>query len=502
VVRASTVRGTAERFPRPGLACLAAVALVLGAACAPSQPYDLVLLDGRVIDPATDLDDVRHLGIRDGVIAAVSTSRLEGTDTIDASGRVVAPGFIDLNTYEHADPIFRLRARDGVTTVLNLEDGAADVDAYYAALEGRARIHYGAGVDHETLRDLAAGDTTILVEDGVNASRGIPAIDQRPLSSGELDVLTESVRSELEKGAVALGFGLYYTPGATHDEVLQVSRLAAEFGVPVHMHTRTFDPVRDWDELYEPLGLAIATGGPVHIKHLQSTFGGFTTPALEILERALEGGLPLSTECYPYTAGLTFIESAPFDGFQDWPDDEFPLFEWPPTGERLTRETFASYRAQGGVVVIHPRDEARQEEAVRRCLAHPMTMVASDGAWDGGQTHPRSAGTNSRVLGRYVRDEGLMSLPEAIRKMSLAPARHLQEAVPGMARKGRVQVGMDADLVVFDPDRILDQATYREPLLPPLGIDRVIVAGVVVVERGTVVPNAFPGRPVRREGSR
>lgn len=496
------MRETALRFRRVRLGCRTALLLVLSAACAPSQPYDLVLLDGRVIDPESGLDDVRHVGVRDGVIARVSQSPIEGKDTIDASNRVVTPGFIDLNTYEHGDPIFRLRARDGVTTVLNLEDGAADVDAYYAALEGRALIHYGAGVDHETLRDLAAGDTTIRVEGGVNAARGIPAIDQRPLSPGELDRLKESVRTELEKGAVGLGFGLYYTPGATHDEVLQVSRVAAEFGVPVHVHTRAFDPVRDWDELYEPLGLAVAAGVPVHLKHLQSTFGGFTAPALEILERAIDRGLPVSTECYPYTAGLTFIESAPFDGFQEWPEEEFAYFEWPPTGERLTRASFARYRAQGGVVVIHPRDPARQEEAVRQCLADPMTMVASDGAWDDGQTHPRSAGTNSRVLGRYVRDEGLMSLPEAIRKMSLAPARHLQEAVPGMARKGRVQVGMDADLVVLDADRILDQATYREPLLPPLGIDRVIVAGVVVVDRGTVVPNAFPGRPVRRERAR
>lgn len=482
---------------------LATIGLLLLTCTVNAQTYDLVLAGGRVMDPETGLDAIRNVGISGGTIRELSEAPLHGREVLDATGLVVAPGFIDLNTYQNSDPLFRLRVADGVTSVLQLEGGAIDVAAYYDALEGHALINYGAAVDHGAARRIAQGDTTQEVFNGltdwpgINENRLFPELDRRGLSDAEKDKLVTLIERGLKDGAVAVGLGIEYVPGATHSEVLQMFELAAQYGASAHLHVRNYDDTREWGEMYEVLAGAIFAGGDLHINHLHSIYGKLTEKALTFVERARSFGLQVTTECYPYTAGMTFIDSALFDDWETRSDEDLRRFEWPATGERLTRESFGRYRAQGGVVVIHARDETRQEAAVRACLEHPLPMIASDGAWDGGVTHPRSAGTNSRVLGKYVREEGVLSLMDAIRKMSLAPAVHLQRRVRSMRNKGRVQIGADADLVLFDPATIDDRSTYREPLLPPVGIRFVFVAGVPVVLEGVIQDGVFPGRAIR-----
>jgi dihydroorotase len=215
---------------------------------------------------------------------------------------------------------------------------------------------------------------------------------------------------------------------------------------------------------------------------------------LGIIADARASGLDVTTECYPYTAGATRIESFLFDSWYDRPDADYAKLQWVKTGERLTKESFRKYREQGGLVLIH----ANREEVIRTAVAHPLTMIASDGFdVSEGEGHPRSAGTFSRVLGRYVREAGLLSLPEAIRKMTIEPARRLEQRVPSMRNKGRIREGADADITVFDPDRVIDRATFEQPAIYSDGVEHVLVEGTFVVRGGLLDPGALPGRAIR-----
>jgi N-acyl-D-aspartate/D-glutamate deacylase len=474
------------------------IVLLLAAPGLPAQPYDLVLVGGRVLDPESGLDAVRNVGIVGGTIRAISEEKLAGTSTIDARGLAVAPGFIDINTYQHGDPFFRLRALDGTTTVLNLEQGALDVGAYYDQLAGKSLIHHGTAVGHILVRMKVQGDPNHR-DVAVHDSYPTEATRSRALTDEELAEVERGIERGLRAGAVAVGLGIEYVPGAKQSEILAMFRLAAAHGTPAHVHMRDYHETRDWDDIYEMLGGALVSGAAVHINHMNSSAGSYTRECLDVVAKARALGLPVTTECYPYAAGMTGIDSAIFDGWEQKSDADFSRLEWPETGERLTRESFARFRKEGGFVILHRADAAAHEEQLAACVADPSAMVASDGAWDGGKTHPRSAGTNSRVLGVFVRERGAGTLLQAVAKLSLLPARHFESRVPAMKRKGRVQVGADADLVLFDPAKVADRATYREPLLPPTGSPFVIVAGVPIVRDGKVVDAVFPGRPVRAE---
>jgi dihydroorotase len=199
---------------------------------------------------------------------------------------------------------------------------------------------------------------------------------------------------------------------------------------------------------------------------------------------------------YPYSAAMAEIESAGFDNWAQRPDAYFHRVEWPATGERLTRESFGRYRAMGGNVVIHPRDSSAADAWVRAAVRDSLPMFASDGILQDGVGHPRVAGTFPRILGRYVREQHDLTLMDALRRMTLEPARRLEHRVPAMARKGRLRVGADADVVLFDAEHIIDRATYREPMLPPVGVPHVIVGGTPVVRDGRLMP-VMAGRAIR-----
>ena len=451
--------------------------------------YDIVIAGGRVIDPESGLDGIRNVGISGGSVEAVTEASLSGRMTVDASGMVVCPGFIDLHSHGQDAENYRVQAMDGVTTALELEVGTDDVDRWYAEREGNVVINYGVSAGHIPAR------MSVMRDPGDFLPMGDAA--HRPASDSEVAEMARMVEHGLERGALAAGFGIMYTPAATRWEILEVFRAASRHGASCHVHLRgqgIREPNSSIEALEEVIAAAVIAGAPLHVVHLQSTGLDAVPRLLEMIEKTRARGIDVTAECYPYSAGMTLIDSTSFDdGWQESRAISYEDLEWPKTGERLTAESFARYRKQGGMVIVHmiPQD------AVDAAVSSPLTMIASDGHLKDGVGHPRTAGTYSRVLGRYVRELGTMGISDAVRKMALMPAQRLEHRAPMMKKKGRLQVGSDADLTVFDPDRVIDTSTYRQPTTPPEGIRYVLVNGLPVVSDGLLVEDISPGQGIR-----
>lgn len=449
--------------------------------------FDVVIAEGRVMDPESGLDAIRWVGIRDGRIVAISDRPLDGGENaliLDAAGHVVAPGFIDLHAHGQDDENYRLFALNGVTSALEMEVGTANVAQWYAEREGRALLNHGVTVGHLGVRMAIFDDPGDFLPSGAG---GYTVADQ-----AEIDQIRQRIRTGLEEGALGIGFGLQYSPGATRWEVLELFREAAAHRAPAFIHVRGFgttEPGGTIEAFVEALGAAAITGAPLHLAHLNSMSLSETPRTLRILQEAQARGMDVTTEAYPYSAGLTSIQSALLDQYEGAPDSVLIRLQWPVTGERLNQESFRRYRSQGGSVVLHLNTPEMEALAIES----PLTAIASDGGLRDGVGHPRTAGTYARVLGHYVRELETLDLMEALRKMSLIPAERLQERSPAFRNKARIQVGADADIAIFDPATVADRATYSEPGLPAVGFRHVLVNGVPVVRDGSVVEGVMPG---------
>ena len=438
--------------------------------------YDRVVLNGRVVDPASGLDAVRNVGIQNGRIAIITTAAIAGRDTLDARGLVVAPGFIDLHAHGQTPETYRFAALDGVTTALELELGTADVAAWYRERAPGELINYGVSIGHVKVRMAVMRDSGAV----------FPVADAayRAATPAEIGEITRRVETGLRQGAVSIGAGLTYTPGAKRDELLALFRVAGKSKTSIHVHIRP-----GLAGLKEALSLAGETNAPLHVVHINSSELAETPQALELIR-----GAHATTEAYPYTAGMTQIESATIqDAYRNASDEKLAEIEWPPTGERLNRESYERYTRVGGPIVVF----SNTDSMVTAAIASPLTAIASDAYWRNGTGHPRTTGTYARVLGRYVREAHALSLMEALRKMTLLPAQRLEARIPAMKLKGRLRVGADADITIFDAALVRDRSTYREPSLAPVGIAHVIVHGVSVVANGRAVEGVAPGQPVR-----
>ena len=461
--------------------------------------YDMVIQNGRVMDPETGTDAVRNVGIRNGRIVRVTAEPLQGARVLEARGLVVAPGFIDLHSHGQDDENYRLKAQDGVTTALELEIGVPDVARFLSEREGRALIHYGATASHRAARVAAFGGT---LPAGAILPPSGPATND-PAPPAQIERILALLREGLAAGGLGVGMGIQYTPGATRLEVIETFRLAALVHVPVFVHVRSFgriEPGSSIEAVAEVIAASAVTGAPVHIVHVNSSGVKDALECLRLVEGARARGLDVTTEAYPYGAGMTDITSALFNpGWREKLGIAYSDLQMVDTGERLTAETFERYHEapEPRYVILH----TNPPELVDAVMLHPLTMVASDGGLKNGKGHPRSAGTYARVLSRYVRAQGRMSLMEAIRKASLMPAQRLETSVAEARRKGRLQEGADADIAVFDPVTLEDRASYEHPSEPSVGFRYVLVAGTLVVDSGKLVEGTFPGRAVARRAA-
>ena len=468
-----------------------------------AETYDIVLQGGRVMDPESGLDAVLNVGVRGDRIAEISEQTLRGREVLNVSGLVVAPGFIDLHAHGQTNRANEFQAHDGVTTALELESGKAFLRQWLELRSGNAVINFGASVAHGGLRWMAMeryADQARRVErmegrDDFNHRRLGRVLSEvrearyHALNAGEIKDLIKRLQAGLGAGGVGIGVPVGYYPGASRDELFRVYALAAAQQVPIFTHVREISIAG----IQEAISDAAVTGAPLHIVHMNSMALGKIAVALEMVAAAQKQGLDITTEVYPYTAASTSLESAIFDeGWRERLSISYGDLQWIATGERLTEETFNKYRKQGGTVIIY----MMKPEWIETGIRSPMVMIGSDGMPYSPGAHPRSAGTFSRVLGRYVREQNTVGLMTALGKMTILPARRLEGVAPSMHLKGRMQVGCDADITVFDPDQIIDTAKFEDDLSFSEGIHHVLVNGTFVVKVGQTVSGSHPGRPV------
>ena len=473
---------------------------VLTAAAQAPETYDVVLAGGRVIDPESGLDAVRDIGLRGDTIAAISRNRLAGDTVVQVDGLVVAPGFIDLHAHGQSRQSNEYQAHDGVTTALELESGVVHVEEWLRARQGKRLVNYGASVSHGGSRPFVMPELAdvlarrrALVRSGGRAGPNdfaeLRRAGYKELTPEQIEEVSGHLDQGLKEGALGIGMSHGYYPGATQEEIFRIFQFAALREAPIFTHVRTMGIA----PMQEVIANAAATGAPLHIVHVNSMSLWDIGVVLDLIEGAQRRGLDITTEAYPYTAASTNVASTIFDpGWRERLRISYEDLQLQETGERLNADTFDKYRTEGAIVIMH----MMKPEWIERAMRAPFVMIASDGMPYAPGAHPRSAGTFSRVLGRYVRQQGVLSLTEALDKMTLMPARRLEGIAPQMRNKGRLQVGKDADITVFDPEEIIDTATFEDDLSFSEGVEHVLVNGSFVVRDGRTVEGVRPGQPI------
>ena len=487
---------------------------------------DLVVTGARVIDPETGLDDVVAVGVTDGVITSVGIEVPAAREVLDCSGLVLAPGFIDLHSHAQTTTGHRLQALDGVTTAVDLEAGTLPHAATYAEMARQGRpINYGYSASWalaraRVLSGLRFDPRTYATSFAMwQAAAGEDAW-REPATGRQVDQILEVLEESVEEGALGFGMLLGYLPETEQSEYRRVAELAARLGTGTFTHSRTAargGPFTAYDAVAEIIDAADGTGAHMHVCHINSTSDHWVEEIATAIEVAQQRGTRITAEAYPYNRGATTI-GAPFLSAEGLAEEgRLPSsLIYVATGEHIAdQERLDELRAldPAGVVMTlsYDEDDPIEMAMMDRAILLPEAAFASDSiplvmpggaaapdVWPPPPTafaHPRSSGCFAKVFRWLVREREVLSLPEAVRRCTLLPAEILAGSAPAMRRKGRIQVGADADLVAFDPATISDRGTYTE-FDTSIGVRHVLVAGSSVVRDGQIVLDALPGRPI------
>jgi len=489
------------------------------------QPYDLLIRGGSVIDGTGGPARRADVAVRDGRIASVAADvKGAAARVIEAEGLVVAPGFIDVHSHDDAaviaNPGVDFKVMQGVTTdiVGNCGVGLAPAGEVFQTFLQAGLSNVLGSVPEITWRTF--GEYMDAVEEARPALNvaclaphgvirfGTLGLESRPPERHELATMREYAIEAMDAGAVGLSTGLIYPPGAFAEtpELIELAKVAAEAGGLYVSHIRDEGPGL-LDAVAEAIEIGREAGLPVQISHLKAAGRanwGRTKDSIRLIERSRSEGVDVAFDAYPYTAGSTILGALARGPVAADPDavivasvrerreyegktiSQIAEMLGLPAPEALSR---VLQEEPDAVAIFFIMDEAD----VRRVLKHELCMIGSDGLPSGGKPHPRLYGTFPRVLGRYAREEGLLTLEEAVRKMTAQPAQRF-----GLGRRGEVREGWFADLVVLDPRTVADIATYEEPRQYPTGIEYVTVNGELVVDDGKQT-QARPGRVIRRD---
>ena len=511
---------------------LAAGSLLLSATLLPAQTYDLVIANGRVMDPETGFDKVANVGITDGMIVKISGDKLSGKKTVDAKGHVVAPGFIDGHVHYIDSPFgVKLGLRDGMTTPLDLEVGLFDTDEWYAFKEGKSQANYGATASLMGARQ-GAFDPKFVSKNGAVTHDFFSGVDlgtdyiKRIATPEEIEKILGTLEKNLKQGALGVGTTIgYMSDAVTSDELIGLRKLVAKHGRFTHDHIRFMSqapPTSGMLGTQEVVDPAIVYGGGCILAHYNSTGGNQMPLIASYIDRVRAEGYPIILEVYPYNFGAAgngvqadYLRPKNFQrnfgrSYGDIVDQL--------TGKPLDKETYERLVKEDPTHPVYLYNAP--EELVIEGVAKPDVLIGSDAfpyfEREGGKQatdwdlpfnkavgHPRGAGTRAKVL-RWHREGKLgdLTLMQALSKMSYLWADYLgKNGVEPMKKKGRLQEGCDADIVVFDPKTVTDNSDMPldKNCLPSTGIPYVVVSGVVVVEDSKVLKDVFPGKPVRSQ---